>query len=145
MKIHFFVKKYNSLLCGVYRKRIGSPILKTKSSRNKQKVTCLHCIRRFQTLLLFILLGSFVGVGRTEGLPPEFNNGTDSHVDTKNESLFHFSQPIIDHNYAMVFAGGKNEYILSIDSDGDIFLRGKWIGCDRKLPSIIKKMIEGLH
>lgn len=44
-------------------------------------------------VILFILLGSFVGVGRADELPKEFNNGTDSHVDPKNESLFHFSEP----------------------------------------------------
>lgn len=30
----------------------------------------------------------------------------------------------------------NNETVLYIDSDGDIFLRGKWIGKDSRLPEI---------
>lgn len=59
------------------------------------------------------------------------------------------SSPIVNYtdvNYTesrmLRFGDNKQKEILLIDKDGDIFLRGKWIGHDVRLKEILKSKLS---
>lgn len=73
--------------------------------------------------------------------------GYDVNFSTKNNSLDGYELIVSSGDYGIVhpfpvsyiFSGMAGKEILRIDPDGDIFLRGKWIGWDGRFCSRQKK------
>lgn len=74
-------------------------------------------------------------------LPPEFNNGTDSHYPDGDQASGVPSKPDFSDLTFTANSSPAPEAVLLLDTQGRIYLRGKLIGQDDELGKTVQKGI----